>query len=106
MVTETELIWWRMRDITKEKTMKTTSQAEIQTSKESSIPAGYDKQLYRIRHSCAHILAQAVLEKYPSAKLGVGPPIENGFYYDFDLPAALLSGVADPIRRICPGLSL
>lgn len=42
-------------------------------------------ELYKIRHTAAHVLAQAVLEKYPDAKLGIGPPIENGFYYDFDL---------------------
>ncbi len=42
-------------------------------------------ELYKIRHSAAHILAQAVLEFYPEAKLGIGPPIDNGFYYDFDL---------------------
>ncbi|NKQ35030.1 MAG: threonine--tRNA ligase [Chloroflexi bacterium] len=41
--------------------------------------------LYRVRHTAAHILAQAVLEMYPQAQLGIGPPIENGFYYDFDL---------------------
>ena len=41
--------------------------------------------LYRIRHSAAHVMAEAVLERYPEAKLGIGPPIENGFYYDFDL---------------------
>ena len=41
--------------------------------------------LYKIRHTAAHVLAQAVLEKYPNAKLGIGPPIDNGFYYDFDL---------------------
>ena len=41
--------------------------------------------LYKIRHTAAHVLAQAVLEKYPDAKLGIGPPIDNGFYYDFDL---------------------
>jgi threonyl-tRNA synthetase len=41
--------------------------------------------LYRIRHSAAHVLAQAVLELYPAAKLGIGPPVEDGFYYDFDL---------------------
>jgi threonyl-tRNA synthetase len=40
--------------------------------------------LYRIRHSMAHVLAQAVQIKFPTAKLGFGPPIENGFYYDFD----------------------
>ena len=41
--------------------------------------------LYKIRHSLAHILAQAVLEIRPNAKLGFGPPIDYGFYYDFDL---------------------
>lgn len=38
-----------------------------------------------LRHSCAHVLAQAVQELFPEAKLGIGPPIENGFYYDFDV---------------------
>ncbi len=42
-------------------------------------------RLYKIRHSAAHIMAQAVLELYPDAKIAIGPPIENGFYYDFDL---------------------
>ncbi len=41
--------------------------------------------LYKIRHSTAHVMAQAVVELYPDAKLAIGPPIENGFYYDFDL---------------------
>src|SRR3569832_90751 len=36
------------------------------------------------RHSTAHLLAAAVLELYPDTQLGIGPPIENGFYYDFD----------------------
>ena len=44
-----------------------------------------ETDLYRIRHSAAHVMAQAVLELYPEAKLAIGPPIENGFYYDFDL---------------------
>ncbi len=43
-----------------------------------------DKELEKIRHSAAHILAQAVKELYPKAKLGIGPAIEEGFYYDFD----------------------
>jgi threonyl-tRNA synthetase len=48
--------------------------------------AGAEKdQLYKIRHSAAHVMAQAVLELYPEAKIAIGPPIENGFYYDFDL---------------------
>lgn len=42
-----------------------------------------------IRHSLAHLLAAAVLKKFPTAKLGIGPVIENGFYYDFLLPRAL-----------------
>lgn len=42
-----------------------------------------------IRHSTAHVLAAAVLELFPGTKLGVGPVIENGFFYDFDLPRAI-----------------
>ncbi|MCP4425358.1 MAG: hypothetical protein GY803_12755 [Chloroflexi bacterium] len=44
-----------------------------------------ESHLYRIRHTAAHVLAQAVLELYPGARLGIGPPIADGFYYDFDL---------------------
>ena len=42
-----------------------------------------------IRHSLAHVLAMAVLKKFPGAKLGIGPVIEHGFYYDFKLPKPL-----------------
>lgn len=45
--------------------------------------------IHKIRHSASHIMATAVLEMFPEAKLGIGPVIENGFYYDFDLPRAL-----------------
>ncbi len=45
-----------------------------------------DKELERMRHSFAHVLAQAVLRLIPTAKLGIGPAVENGFYYEFDLP--------------------
>ena len=38
-----------------------------------------------LRHSTAHVLAQAVQQLWPEAKLGIGPPVENGFYYDFDV---------------------
>jgi len=48
-----------------------------------------NSNLYKIRHSLAHILAQAVLEIRPNAKLGFGPPIDSGFYYDFDLTEPL-----------------
>ena len=43
-----------------------------------------ESYLYRLRHSLAHLLAEAVLEMRPTAKLAFGPPVENGFYYDFD----------------------
>ncbi|MBI3321883.1 MAG: threonine--tRNA ligase [Candidatus Omnitrophica bacterium] len=45
--------------------------------------------LYALRHSAAHIMAQAVRRLYPQAKLAIGPPIEEGFYYDIDLPLKL-----------------
>lgn len=44
-----------------------------------------DEKLYRVRHSAAHVMAQAVLELYPQARTAIGPPIQDGFYYDFDL---------------------
>ena len=44
-----------------------------------------------MRHSTAHILAQAVQDLFPEARLGIGPPIENGFYYDFDVEIPLFS---------------
>jgi threonyl-tRNA synthetase len=46
-------------------------------------------RLERIRHSASHVMAQAVLEKFPEGKLAIGPAIEDGFYYDFDLPRPL-----------------
>ncbi len=46
---------------------------------------------YRIRHSAAHVMAQAVIEMFPDGKVAIGPPIEDGFYYDFDLPRPLTS---------------
>ena len=45
--------------------------------------------LSTLRHSTAHVLAQAVLAIYPDAKLGIGPAIDDGFYYDFDLSSTL-----------------
>lgn len=60
--------------------------------------------LYAMRHSAAHVLAQAVLEMFPDAKLGIGPVIENGFYYDFLLDRALtpedLPVLEDKMRKI------
>jgi threonyl-tRNA synthetase len=48
-----------------------------------------ESKLYRLRHSAAHVMAQAVLEKFPEGKVAIGPPIDDGFYYDFDLPRPL-----------------
>src|SRR5256714_12821193 len=52
-----------------------------------------------IRHDAAHVLATAVLELYPGTKVSIGPPIEQGFYYDFDFPAGVPASEAD-IERI------
>jgi threonyl-tRNA synthetase len=56
-----------------------------------------EERLYRMRHSAAHIMAEAVLKLFPGAKLGIGPPIDTGFYYDFDLPRPL---TPDDLPRI------
>ncbi len=52
-------------------------------------PADDPDVLHVMRHSAAHVMAQAVLRVFPDAKYGIGPPVENGFYYDFDLPRPL-----------------
>ncbi|MCC7432240.1 threonine--tRNA ligase [Candidatus Peregrinibacteria bacterium] len=49
-----------------------------------------EEKLAHMRHSCAHMLAQAVLEMFPEAKLAIGPTIDTGFYYDFELPRTLI----------------
>ncbi|MEJ7583011.1 MAG: threonine--tRNA ligase [Acidimicrobiales bacterium] len=50
------------------------------------VTAESDRGLYTIRHSTAHVLAQAVLDLFPGATFAIGPPVEDGFYYDFELP--------------------
>jgi threonyl-tRNA synthetase len=66
-----------------------------------------DSALYRVRHSAAHIMAQAVLEMFPEGKITIGPPVENGFYYDFDLPRTLtpedLEKIEKRMRQIIAG---
>jgi threonyl-tRNA synthetase len=57
------------------------------------ITADSDAGLFTIRHSTAHVLAQAVLDVFPAATFGIGPPVEDGFYYDFALPDG---GTFDP----------
>ncbi len=58
-----------------------------------------ESDLYRIRHSAAHVMAEAVLEFYPETKYTIGPPIENGFYYDFDIPQALTAEDLEKIEK-------
>jgi threonyl-tRNA synthetase len=62
---------------------------------------------YRLRHSAAHVMAEAVLELFPEGKIAIGPPIDKGFYYDFDLPRPLtpddLSEIEQRMRRIIAG---
>ncbi|MDI3281505.1 MAG: threonine--tRNA ligase [Bacillota bacterium] len=70
----------------------------------SVLTAESPKGLEVLRHSTAHVMAQAVLRLYPEAKLSIGPAIEHGFYYDFDLPAPLrpedLERIEAEMRRI------
>ncbi|HEY42110.1 MAG TPA: threonine--tRNA ligase [Dehalococcoidia bacterium] len=56
---------------------------------ESKQEAEANEKLDVMRHSTAHVMAEAVLSMFPDAKFGIGPTIENGFYYDFDLPRTL-----------------
>ena len=66
-----------------------------------------ESYLYRVRHSAAHVMAQAVLEIFPEGKFAIGPPIEDGFYYDFDLPRPLtpedLEVIEKRMREIIAG---
>lgn len=69
-----------------------------------SVEMEQENRLERIRHSSAHIMAQAVLEIFPQGKIAIGPPIEDGFYYDFDLPRNLtpedLSAIEKRMRAV------
>jgi threonyl-tRNA synthetase len=58
-----------------------------------------DDPLYILRHSTAHVLAAAVTELFPGAKYAGGPPVENGFYYDFDTPRPLSEDDLEPIQK-------
>jgi len=58
---------------------------QLLTTRDTSDPDA----LYVLRHSSAHLLAEAVRRLYPGVKIAIGPPIENGFYYDFDFPEPL-----------------
>ena len=63
-----------------------------------------EKDLETLRHSCSHIMASAVKKLYPQAKLGIGPAIETGFYYDFDIPGGIkeedLAKIEEEMKKI------
>jgi len=66
-----------------------------------------ESQLYKIRHSTAHVMAQAVLDRFPEAHIAIGPPIEDGFYYDFELPRPItdedIAWVEERMKAILKG---
>jgi threonyl-tRNA synthetase len=68
-------------------TLRDLSWAPAVDTEVTPVAADTDEGRSVMRHSCAHVLAQAVQDLFPDAKLGVGPPITDGFYYDFDVPA-------------------
>ncbi|MCY4000687.1 MAG: threonine--tRNA ligase [Bacteroidetes bacterium] len=80
---------------------------ELLERAEAHIPKGYDPTLYKIRHSVAHIMAQAVVERFPDAKPTIGPPIEDRFYYDFEMSKPPheddLAWIEDRMREIIKG---
>ncbi|MCA2296516.1 threonine--tRNA ligase [Mycobacterium avium] len=63
------------------------------------VAANTDEGRSVIRHSAAHVLAQAVQELFPQAKLGIGPPITDGFYYDFDVPEPFTPEDLDKLEK-------
>src|SRR3954452_9761293 len=63
-----------------------------------SVPIDSDEGRAVLRHSTAHVLAQAVQELFPDAKLGIGPPITNRFYYDFDVQLPFTPGDLEQIE--------
>jgi threonyl-tRNA synthetase len=74
-------------------------QIQIVTTRDKDDPDA----LYVLRHSAAHLLAEAVRRLYPGTKIAIGPPIENGFYYDFEFPEPIgedaLEKIEDEIRK-------
>lgn len=68
-----------------------------------------DEQLQTVRHSCAHVMAEAILKLYPGTKIAIGPAIDNGFYYDFEFPKGTkftetdFPAVEKEMRRIISG---
>ncbi|MEX2136432.1 MAG: threonine--tRNA ligase [Chloroflexota bacterium] len=72
---------------------------EVRSAADELLDAGAHDSLDTMRHSTAHVMAAAVLELFPEAKLGIGPAIRDGFYYDFDLPRALTPADLEAIEE-------
>jgi threonyl-tRNA synthetase len=70
-------------------------QIQILTTRDTNDPAA----LAVLRHSAAHLLAEAVRRLYPGVKIAIGPPIENGFYYDFEFPEPIGEADLEPIEE-------
>ncbi|HJM89900.1 MAG TPA: hypothetical protein QF624_09805 [Dehalococcoidia bacterium] len=60
-----------------------------------------EEQLFRMRHSAAHVMAEAVLEIFPDAKYAIGPPIDHGFYYDSNSRAPSRRTISSRSRSAC-----
>lgn len=71
----------------------------MSTTQENYKSLTKEDKLYRIRHTFAHVMAEAVLRIFPDAKTAIGPPITHGFYYDFDLPRALTEQDLEQIEQ-------
>ena len=74
-------------------------EARARGSADELLDARAGDPLDPVRHSAAHVMAEAVLELFPEARLGIGPAITDGFYYDFDLPRPLTPGDLEEIER-------
>jgi threonyl-tRNA synthetase len=72
---------------------------EVRSKADELLDAGAHDTLDTMRHSTAHVMAAAVLDLFPEAKLGIGPAIRDGFYYDFDLPRALTPADLEAIEE-------
>src|SRR5688500_5890355 len=68
-------------------------------SADELLDAGAHAPIDAMRHSTAHVMAEAVLDLFPGAKLGIGPAIHDGFYYDFDLPRPLTPADLEAIEE-------
>ena len=83
-----------------------SSEQTMKQKRQNVYKSGHEdyNRLDTMRHSCAHLLAYAVMELWPKTKLGIGPTTENGFYYDFDLPVKLSDADVPKIEAKMLGL--